>query len=194
MKSVSVFCGANTGTDPVYKLSAFNVGVALAQKGIHLVFGGGKVGLMGAVADGALSAGGKVTGVIPTFLKVKELAHEGLTELIVVPSMHERKMAMFELSEGTITLPGGFGSMDEIFEILTWGQLGLHQQPTALFNINGYYDALLAQMERMIADGFLKKQYREMLISSSNIETLIRTMEQYRHPEVEKWIVDTDMT
>lgn len=194
MKSVSVFCGANTGSDPVYRLSAFNVGVALAQKGIRLIFGGGKVGLMGAVADGALSAGGHVIGVIPTFLKAKEVAHEGLTEMIVVPSMHERKMKMFELSEGTITLPGGFGSMDEIFEILTWGQLGLHQNPTALFNINGYYDALIAQMERMIADGFLKTQYREMLICSTNIETLIRTMEQYRHPEVEKWIVDSHLT
>lgn len=194
MKSISVFCGANAGTDPVYRESAFAMGAALARRGIRLVFGGGKVGLMGAVADGALSAGGQVTGVIPVFLQTKELAHDKLTDLIVVPSMHERKMRMFELSEGTIALPGGFGSMDELFEILTWGQLGLHNHPTGLLNVRGFYDHLLYQMDRMIQDGFLKATYRSMLISGDDIPRLLDDMAVYRAPLVEKWIPDADQT
>ena len=134
MKSVTVFCGSSMGTDPIYKSQAFLLGKTLAQQNIKLIYGGAKVGLMGAVADGALSENGKVIGVLPHFLGTKEIAHESLTELIRVESMHERKTKMSELSEGVIALPGGFGTLEELFEMLTWGQLGLHQKPIGILN------------------------------------------------------------
>ena len=152
---IAVFCGANTGTDPWILQAANATGRAIAARGIALVYGGGHVGLMGAVADAALEAGGEVIGVIPGFMVEKELAHTGLSELIIVQDMHERKMRMHELSQAVMALPGGFGTMDEFFELLTWRQLGLHAKPMGLLNVNGFYDPLLAQAARMQRDGFL---------------------------------------
>ena len=155
---------------------------------INLVYGGARIGLMGAVSDGALQNGGKVFGVIPEFLRSKEIAHEGLTELILVNSMHERKVKMNELSDGVIALPGGFGTMEELFEMLTWAQLGLHKKPIALLNINGFYNSLLDAIETMVGHGFLKKANQQMLLVDDDIDILLEKMKNYRAPEVPKWI------
>lgn len=153
--NIAVFCGANTGRDPGILHAAQEMGRTIAQRGMGVVYGGGHVGLMGAVADAALQAGGRVIGVIPGFMMEKELAHQQLTELIVVKDMHERKMRMHELSQAVVALPGGFGTMDEVFELLTWRQLGLHAKPVGLLNVNGFYTPLLEQVVRMEEDGFL---------------------------------------
>lgn len=153
--NIAVFCGANTGTDPAILQAAQAMGRTIAQRGMGVVYGGGHVGLMGAVADAALEAGGIVIGVIPGFMMEKELAHQRLTELIVVRDMHERKMRMHELSQAVVALPGGFGTMDEVFELLTWRQLGLHAKPIGVLNVNDFYTPLLEQVARMERDGFL---------------------------------------
>lgn len=153
--NIAVFCGANTGTDPAILQAARTMGRTIAERGMGVVYGGGHVGLMGAVADAALEAGGKVIGVIPGFMVEKELAHQALTELIIVRDMHERKMRMHELSQAVIALPGGFGTMDEVFELLTWRQLGLHAKPIGVLNVNDFYAPLLEQVARMERDGFL---------------------------------------
>ena len=150
MKKITVFCGSSAGKDPKFKKTAFQLGKTLAKKEIGVVYGGGRVGLMGAVADGAMKHKGTVIGIIPIFLATKEIAHHGLTELIVVDTMHERKMLMSELCDGVIALPGGFGTMEELFEMLTWTQLGLHQKPVGLLNTNGYFDDLLSFIQKMI--------------------------------------------
>lgn len=155
MARICVFCGAATGHDPVHAAVAAEVGTILARRGIGMVYGGGHVGLMGIVADAAVKAGGEVIGVIPRFMEKAELAHEGVTQLILVETMHERKQRMHELSDAVIALPGGFGTMDELFELLTWRQLRLHQQRIGLLNVKGFYDPLLAQMDRMRQEGFL---------------------------------------
>ncbi|MGN7819492.1 TIGR00730 family Rossman fold protein [Chitinophaga sp. 22536] len=188
MKSIVVFCGSSAGLDPVYMEQARQLGAALAQRNITLVYGGAKVGLMGAVADGALQAGGKVIGVLPHFLQQKELAHTGLTELVLVDTMHERKTKMNELSDGVIALPGGFGTMEELFEMLTWGQLGLHQKPVGMLNVNGFYDALHQLSQTMTEKGFLSASSRDMLLYSDQIDELLMKMEEYRPAEKPKWI------
>ena len=188
MKSITVFCGSSYGNETMYEQQAALLGKTLAQKEITLVYGGASVGLMGAVANAALEAGGKVIGVIPRFLNSKEIAHIGLTELILVDSMHERKAKMSELCEGVITLPGGFGTMEELFEMLTWAQLGLHQKPIGLLNTGGYYDALNYLVKTMEEQGFLKPVYREMLLVKEDIEDLLEQMKNYQAPEVPKWI------
>ncbi len=188
MKSVSVFCGSSSGTDPIYAGEAATLGQTLAERGIELIYGGAKVGLMGAVADGALRAGGKVTGILPYFLQQKEIAHEGLTDLILVESMHERKLKMHELSNGVIALPGGFGTMEELFEMLTWAQLGLHTKPIALLNTGGFYDSLGALMQTMTEKAFLKRTHHDMVIISDHIEELLSKMEAYIAPPSPKWI------
>ena len=188
MKSVAVFCGASSSNDKTFTEKAYALGQFLAQNEIALVYGGAKVGLMGAVADGALSAGGKVTGVLPGFLSGKEIAHEGLTELITVETMHERKMRMYELSEGFIVLPGGFGTFEEVFEILTWQQLGLHGWPVGFLNVDGYYDHLSAQFEHMKSKELLTESHRDMAIFDDNQESLIQKMNDYEAPEAPKWI------
>lgn len=188
MKSIVVFCGSSAGHDPAYMEQALQLGAALAQRNITLVYGGAKVGLMGAVADGALQAGGKVIGVLPHFLQQKELAHNGLTELVLVDTMHERKTKMNELSDGVIALPGGFGTMEELFEMLTWGQLGLHQKPIGMLNVNGFYDALHQLSQTMTEKGFLSASNRDMLLYSDQIDELLTKMEQYRPVEKPKWI------
>ncbi len=152
---IAVFCGASRGNDPEILAQAAAMGRLLAQRGLGIVYGGGHVGLMGVVADAALAEGGEVIGVIPGFMTAKELAHQRLTELIVVRDMHERKMRMHELSQAVIALPGGFGTLDELFELLTWRQLGLHAKPIGLLNVKGFYDPLLEQMARMEREGFL---------------------------------------
>lgn len=188
MKRIAVFCGSSPGNDPIFMELAYQLGQQLATDHIGLVYGGAKVGLMGAVADGALSQKGEVIGVLPTFLQTKEIAHEGLTELVLVESMHQRKTKMHELSDGVITLPGGYGTLEEYFEVLTWGQLGLHRKPVALLNINGYYDGLLTLADTMVANGLLKQVNREMMLISNTIENLLQQMRSYNPPAVGKWL------
>ncbi len=188
MKRIAVYCGSSMGNDNIFREQAMLLGATLAQKGIGLVYGGARVGLMGAVADGALSEGGEVIGVLPHFLQQKELAHVGLSELILTDTMHERKAKMNELCDGAIALPGGFGTMEELFEMLTWGQLGLHNKPVGLLNTNGFYDALIALSVNMSANGFLSNANREMLLYSAEINVLLEQMEQYKPLEGPKWI------
>ena len=188
MKRVTVFCGSSIGAEEIYKSQATLLGQTLAKRNIELVYGGAKVGLMGAVADGALGEGGKVIGVLPNFLKSKEIAHEQLTELILVDSMHERKTKMNELCDGVIALPGGFGTLEELFEMLTWAQLGLHKKPIAILNINDFYGSLNVMIQTMVDKGFLKEVNQQMLLVSDNIDELLDKMKNYVAPTVPKWI------
>lgn len=188
IKRLTVFCGSSSGTEDIYRDQAFLLGQTLAQQKIGLVYGGANVGLMGAVADGALNAGGEVIGVLPRFLRNIEIQHTGLTELILVETMHQRKTKMDELSDGVIALPGGFGTMEEFFEMLTWAQLGLHKKPMALLNVNGFYDPLKAQLQSMVEIGFLKEVNYRMLLISNDINDLLNQMKTYVAPIVGKWI------
>ena len=193
MKRICVFCGSNAGHNPIYRAEAGKVGRLLAARGIELVYGAGNIGLMGAVADACLEAGGTVIGVIPEALVGKEVAgrvvdHRALTRLEVVDSMHTRKARMAELSDGFIALPGGFGTFEEFCEILTWGQLGFHVKPMGLLNINGFYDPLLAMFDRAVSDGFLRPQNRAMALADTEIETLLAQMDGYRPEPVSKWL------
>lgn len=171
---IAVFCGASTGHDPIYLEAARSVGRTLAHRGIGVVYGGGHVGLMGAVADAAMEAGGRVVGVIPGFMTQRELAHDRVSELVIVKDMHERKMVMHQRSEAVIALPGGFGNMDELFELLTWRQLGLHAKPMGLLNVSGFYDGLLAQMAHMEREGFLHGATRVM--AATDAEVLVNAL------------------
>jgi uncharacterized protein (TIGR00730 family) len=188
MKSITVFCASSFGTEKIYEEQAVALGKTLAQQNIQLIYGGANVGLMGAVADGALNAGGTVIGVLPDFLRSKEIAHKGLTELILVESMHERKTKMNDLCDGVIALPGGFGTLEELFEMLTWAQLGLHKKPIAILNVNGYYDALLELLKTMTEKGLLKEANQKMLLVSPDIDDLLNQMKNYIPPAVGKWI------
>ena len=179
MKSIVVFCGSSDGYNECYREAAYDLGALLAGRNIRIIYGGAKEGLMGALADGALENGGEIIGVIPGFLKTKEVAHENLTRLITVNTMHERKLKMHELSDGIITLPGGWGTMEELFEMLTWGQLGLHNKPVGLLNINGYYDALKALTDNMVTEGFLNEFVNATLLINGSIEDLLIQMEAY---------------
>ena len=189
MQSAVVFCGANTGANALYSEVAAELGQAMAQRDIQVVYGAGKVGLMGVLADAALQAGGEVIGVIPFFLRKKEICHEELSNLYVVDSMHERKIKMAQLSDAVIVLPGGYGTMDEVFEMLTLAQLGQGQHPVGILNINGFYNALIAQLDHMAAEGFLKPAHRELLIVADTIGELLDRLEGYQAPPKEgKWI------
>ncbi|MEG0850822.1 MAG: TIGR00730 family Rossman fold protein [Flavobacterium sp.] len=188
MQRITVFCASSFGTEKIYEEQANALGKTLAEQNIELVYGGANVGLMGAVADGALNAGGKVIGVLPNFLRSKEIAHHGLTELILVESMHERKTKMNDLCDGVIALPGGFGTLEELFEMLTWAQLGLHKKPIAILNINGFYDSLIELLKGMVEKGLLKDVNQKMLLVSDNIEDLLNKMRNYVPPTVGKWI------
>ena len=190
MTSVTVFCGSSAGSEEIYRTEAEQLGKTLAKQNIKLIYGGAKVGLMGAVANAVLKAGGEVIGVLPRFLRSKEIAHDGLTELILVESMHERKTKMHQLSDGVIALPGGFGTLEELFEMLTWAQLGLHKNPIGLLNVNGYYDALILLVQSMVDKGFLKMVNQQMLLPSDNVFELLQIMKEYVAPEVGKWISD----
>lgn len=193
MQRFCVFCGSNSGHNPLYRAEAERVGRLLAERGIELVYGAGNVGLMGAVADACLKAGGSVTGIIPEALVGKEVAgrhvdHRALTRLEIVDSMHTRKARMAELSDGFIALPGGFGTFEEFCEILTWGQLGFHVKPMGLLNLNGFYDPLLAMFDKAVDEGFLRTQNRAMALADSDIERLLDTMASYRPEPVGKWL------
>ena len=188
MKRITVFCGSSFGSDEIFTTQARLLGEALAKRNIELVYGGANVGLMGAVADSVLNYGGKAIGVLPYFLQSKEIAHENLSELILVETMHERKTKMNELCDGVIALPGGFGTLEELFEMLTWAQLGLHTKPIAILNINNFYDPLLEMLKTMVEKGLLKEINRKMLLVSDNIDDLLQQMENYIAPTVGKWI------
>ena len=188
MKRITVFCGSSFGTEAIYTEQATLLGETFAKENIELVYGGANVGLMGAVADGVLNNGGKAIGVLPNFLRSKEIAHLGLTELILVESMHERKTKMNDLCDGVIALPGGFGTLEELFEMLTWAQLGLHKKPIALLNINGFYDSLIKLTENMTEKGLLKDVNQKMLLVSDTIDDLLLQMRNYTPPTVGKWI------
>lgn len=174
MNRVAVFCGASTGHQLHWKALAAEVGRTIAEQGLGIVYGGGHVGLMGIVADAAMKAGGEVIGVIPRFMSKAEEAHRGVTELILVDTMHQRKQRMHELSNAVIALPGGFGTLDELFELLTWRQIGLHDQPIALLNAHGFYDALLQQVDHMAAEGFLHGDTR--LLVGSDIRSVLKQL------------------
>lgn len=188
MKSICVFCGSNAGGARVYKDLAKELGYLLAENQQTLVYGGGNVGLMGIIADACLEKGGEVVGVIPGFLQDKEVGHDGLSEMIVVNTMHERKQRMADLSDGFVAMPGGFGTMDELCEILTWGQLGLHGNPIGLLNVNGYFDPLISMFDHMVAERFLNPQNRAMVLVDQQPRQLLQLMDAYQPPDVEKWL------
>lgn len=188
MKSIVVFCGSSEGNEPEFSSDAYALGKVLAERKITMVYGGAKIGIMGQVAQGALEANGKVIGVIPEFLKTREVYHRSLTELIITQNMHERKLKMHELSEGIIMLPGGFGTLEEFFEMLTWGQLGLHQYPIGILNTNGFYDDLLKMMKSLVDKGFVKKLNFDMILVDTSIAGLLQKMESYAPPEITKWV------
>lgn len=187
MKRVCIFCGANAGA-PSYGEATKQAAEFLVQQGLELVYGGGSVGLMRVIADAVLTAGGKVIGVIPHELATRELLHTGLSDLHVVESMHERKALMAKLSDAFIALPGGFGTLDELFEILTWGQLGQHTKPVGLLNINGYFNKLLEFIDHTMAEAFVKEKYRELFHVDVTIEGLWERMKNHQPPKTRKWI------
>lgn len=189
MKAITVFLGASHGNDPAYSECAREVGRSLAQRGITLVYGGGRVGLMGQLADAALAAGGQVIGVIPHFLADKEVAHTGLTELHLVETMHERKAMMAQLTDAFVALPGGFGTLDELCEILTWAQLKLHNKPIALLNLDGYYDNLIQFFKGATASGLLAPQYLELLLIATQSSQVLDLLDRHRAAAP---IADTD--
>ena len=189
MKRMCDFAGSSAGSRPEYVAAAEELGRVLASRGISLVYGGARVGLMGAVADAVLAGGGEVIGVIPRALVEKEVAHTGLTELRVVTSMHERKALMADLSDAVVALPGGWGTLDEMFEILTWAQLGLHRKPCGLLNVLGYFDQLLAFLDHTVEQGFVRREYRSLLAVSNGPATLLDALlTAHAPPAVEKWI------
>jgi uncharacterized protein (TIGR00730 family) len=188
LQSVCVFCGSSTGSDPAYTEAARSLGTTLAEANIRLVFGGGHVGLMGEISTAALAAGGDVIGVIPKFLVERELAHEGLSDLRIVGSMHERKALMSDLSEAFIGLPGGTGTLEEFFEVLTWAQLGEHKKPCGLLNVAGYYDPLLTVFDRMVEAGFLSESNRALLLVEGDPERLLQQFDHFEPPKTAKWI------
>ena len=188
MKSVAVYCGSSSGNQEIYTQQAREMGRELARRGLTLVYGGGCVGLMGTIADAVLAEGGKVIGVIPGFLADKELSHKGCTELHVVETMHQRKLLMADLAEGFVAMPGGFGTLEELFEVLTWGQLGLHGKPVGLLNTQGFYDALLALLDHMSAEAFLRAENRGQVLQNVSAAALLDAMEAYQPLRLEKWL------
>ena len=188
IKSIAVFCGSSEGNDNVIIEQAQILGKTLAKEQITLVYGAAKIGVMGHVAKNTLEGKGKVIGVIPEFLKLKEVVHLGLDELITTNNMHERKLKIQELSDGFITLPGGFGTFEELFEITTWGQLGLHQKPIGILNTNGFYNDLINMFKNMVAKGFLKSENLDLLIVDDSIDLLIEKMKNYKPKAIPKWL------
>lgn len=187
-----VFCGSSTGLDPAFASAARTLATELAARGIDVVYGGGNVGLMGIVADAALAAGGRVIGVIPHALVTRELAHQGLSEIHVVDSMHERKALMSSLSDGFIALPGGFGTLEEFCEAVTWTQLGVHAKPCGLLNVAGFYDGLLAFLEHALHEEFLRATHREIVVSDTDPSALIDRLVAWQPPLIPKWIERTE--
>lgn len=188
MHNICVFCGSSPGFDDAYAQAATVLGETLVRNGLGLVFGGGQVGLMGKVADAVMAAGGRAVGVIPRALAVRELMHTGLTKLHVVESMHERKALMAALSDGFIALPGGLGTFEEFFEVLTWAQLGLHQKPCALLDVRGYYSPLVAFVDHSCLEGFVRAEHRDMFLVDEDPQSLLDRMRTHAPPQVPKWL------
>jgi uncharacterized protein (TIGR00730 family) len=187
-KSICVFCGSNEGRQDLYRSTAQSVGRQLAQSGIQVVFGGGSCGLMGAVADAALEAGGRVVGVIPKGIESREVAHRSLSELHIVRSMHDRKAMMTELSDGFLALPGGLGTLEELFEVLSWAQLGIHEKPVALLNAGGYFDPLLTFLDRSMEEGFVRPEHHALLLRGDDVEEVLAKMKAYEPTIDQKWL------
>ncbi len=190
MEAICVYCGSSDAVHPDYLAAARGLGATLARRGLRLVFGGGRTGLMGAVADGALEAGGEVVGVIIPGMNTPALAHSGLTRMDVAAEMHARKARMHELADGYIALPGGFGTFDELFETITWGQIGAHTKPVGLLNVRDYFSHLLAAIEHATQEGFIMREHRESLYCEADPDVLLDRMAEYRHPHeaVKKWL------
>ena len=188
MKAVCVFCGSREGSRPAYAEAARRTGREIARRGLGLVYGGGRVGLMGAVANAALEEGGEVVGVITEALISKEIAHAGLTKLHVVGSMHERKMLMADLSDGFVTLPGGYGTLEEFFEVLSWAQLSIHEKPCGLLDVNGFWDPLSTLFDHAVTEGFVNPNHRSLALTEGDPSVLLERMERYTPPETRKWM------
>jgi uncharacterized protein (TIGR00730 family) len=188
LASVCVFCGSNFGRDPVYRQAAKAFAELLVERGMTLVYGGGNVGLMGVLADTVMDGGGKVVGVIPQSLVDREVAHHGITDLQVVVGMHERKLRMYEQSDAAVALPGGAGTFDELFEAFTWNQLGIHFKPVGLLNVGGYFDPLIAMLDRTVDQGFLRREQRELLVVADNGPELLAALASVEPSGVPKWI------
>lgn len=193
MQSIVVYCGANPGNNSIYSEAAYQVGAELAKRKIRLIYGGGNMGLMGRAADGAMDNGGNATGIIPNFLAKLEVAHKTLTELHFVETMHERKAKMVAMSDGVIALPGGYGTLDELFEILTWSQLKTFNGPVGLLNINGLYDFLIAHLDKLVAEGFLTVANRNILQVADNPADLLEKMEIYQNDNQENKPLDMSL-
>ncbi|WP_207426224.1 TIGR00730 family Rossman fold protein [Pedobacter sp. SYSU D00535] len=194
VKSICVYCGANFNGDEQLKLAIETLASVLVNKGIQLVYGGGSVGVMGLIADAVLGKGGRVTGVIPQFLMDKEVGHGGVSEMIVTENMHQRKQKMADISDAFIVLPGGFGTLEEFFEVLTWLQLGLHNKPIAVLNIEGFYDHLFAQMDLMVERQFLKPTNRNLVINEADPERLVEKIESFEARPDDVWFRDRNLT
>ncbi|QPG65000.1 TIGR00730 family Rossman fold protein [Pseudomonas sp. BIGb0427] len=188
VRSVCVFCGASTGVNPAYREAAIALGQAIAARGLTLVYGGGAVGLMGIVADAAMAAGGEVIGIIPEALKNAEIGHTGLTRLEVVDGMHARKARMAELSDAFVALPGGLGTLEELFEVWTWGQLGYHAKPLGLLDVNGFYSKLGSFLDHVVEEGFVRPQHRAMLQLADSPAELLEAMDNFKAPVLPKWV------
>lgn len=188
LEKICVFCGSSNGNDRLITEAALELGALFAEKDITLVYGAAKIGVMGSIAKTLLDANGSVIGIIPQFLKKKEVVHLGLTQLITTKNMHERKLKMQELSDGFIALPGGFGTLEELFEIITWLQLGLHTKPIGLLNVNGFYDHLLQLLETMVRKGFVSMENYNLLLVDTSIKGLLRKMEDFKAPRIPKWL------
>jgi uncharacterized protein (TIGR00730 family) len=193
MRAVCVFCGSREGARPSYGEAARLVGRTLARRGIGVVYGGGRVGLMGAVANAALEEGGEVVGVIPEALLAREIAHEGLTKLHVVGSMHERKRLMDDLSDGFVTLPGGYGTFEELLEVISWAQLGIHGKPCGLLDVDGYYRSLATLFDEAVKEGFLSPRHRSLVLTERDPESLLDAMDRYTPPETKRWADPRDI-
>ena len=192
MRNICVFCGSQSGTDLRYRQAAIELGGLLAQRGHGLVYGGGHVGLMGIIADAVLEAGGSVTGVIPRPMTERELAHETVTKLYVVSSMHERKALMASLSDAFIALPGGYGTLEELFEVIAWAQLGIHRKPIGLLNVAGYFDALLSLVDHMIGEGFIKTKHRGLFVTAERPQALLEALQRHHMPATRRWLTEEE--
>lgn len=188
LRRVAVFCGSNPGTDPAFADAAAALGTTLAERGIGVVYGGGAVGLMGIVADAVLAGGGEAIGVIPQLLWDKEVGHRGLTELLVVGSMHERKLAMADRADAFIALPGGVGTFEEVFEAITWTQLGIHEKPVGLLDVAGFYGPLLAFLDGTVDAGFLRAEHRDLILAATSAEEMLARLSAWTAPDVGKWL------
>lgn len=188
LHKICVFCGSSDGNDVIITEAAVTLGAFFAENNITLVYGAAKIGVMGVIAKEVLTNKGKVIGIIPQFLKKKEVVHLGLTELHTTQNMHDRKLMMQEMSDGFIILPGGFGTLEELFEVITWQQLGLHTKPIGLLNVNGFYDDMIAMLETMVKKGFLSMEYYELLLVDTTVEGLITKMQDFTPPQLPQWL------